>query len=265
MKNILNTFDKIYIINLARASDRRKRIKRIFSKYDLEITFVEGVDGRDMPMEFFEKHPYLNTYLQEDRPLSKGEWATALSHLNTLKQLIDNNLDNALIFEDDVSISDDGFKKFAESLKYTPPNWDLIYFGYFLGNTGKKLPFKTWLLSYTYSWAKELLVDGGLGPNRSSLGLRKRFARQYNNYFSYAGYHYGLHAYAVSRRLAEIVFAKWVPTHRRSDYLMGIICAEEHEAKCFISNTPYFNQNRDEFPPDVEGRILDQKGLYLNE
>lgn len=90
---------KIFVINLARSTERRKCIEQQLSLLNLEYEIVEAVDGSELSY---------TDILRETRPLnyalSCGEVGCALSHINIYRRIAFENIPMALILEDDALI-----------------------------------------------------------------------------------------------------------------------------------------------------------------
>jgi glycosyl transferase family 25 len=95
---------KIFLINLARSKDRLACCRAEFNKAGLPFERIEAIDGVDLTQaqvnEYYQWHR--SDYYKE---LSKGELACYLSHREAWQKIIDENLDFAVIFEDDIGVS----------------------------------------------------------------------------------------------------------------------------------------------------------------
>lgn len=112
--NLNNYFDKIYCINLDK---RHERIEQ----FQTEVNKIGGFE--------FERYSAVDGELLVQHPLLKqGACGCLQSHLDILKTIVNNNLNNVLIFEDDTVFLDE-FKNFNEYIKQLPQNWDMLYFG----------------------------------------------------------------------------------------------------------------------------------------
>ena len=98
---------KLFVINLARACDRRRRMEEQFASLGLEATFHPAVDIRDFTQE---------TYSKVDRdtrrrlglwPQADGEIACWMSHHQIMREIVKNGPETAAIFEDDAGLSAD--------------------------------------------------------------------------------------------------------------------------------------------------------------
>ena len=94
---ILRTTTKIFILNLDRATQRRKTMLDRLATLGLEAEILSAVDGRlldaaDLPPG-------------TEPGLSPGEIGCYLSHVNSWKTVIQRELSYAIVLEDDVIIS----------------------------------------------------------------------------------------------------------------------------------------------------------------
>ncbi|XP_069465242.1 inactive glycosyltransferase 25 family member 3 [Ambystoma mexicanum] len=129
-------FDEVFLINLLRRPDRRQRM--LSSLYELEIgcRVVDAVDGRALNSSDIKKlgvdllPGYYDPF--SGRTLTKGEVGCFLSHYFIWKEMVELQLDTALVFEDDVRFQ--GFFKrrlarLMEDIARAELDWDLIYLG----------------------------------------------------------------------------------------------------------------------------------------
>lgn len=121
LKNIL--WEKIFIINLARRTDRKESMINMLNKFNLtNYEFVEAVDGNDQDIlqEFNE--------LKKNKTniVSSGHYGCLMSHIKTIEEAKKRNLKNIMILEDDI-ILDENFNKIINSTMV--PKYDMIYLG----------------------------------------------------------------------------------------------------------------------------------------
>uniref|UniRef100_A0A8C9U731 Cerebral endothelial cell adhesion molecule n=1 Tax=Scleropages formosus TaxID=113540 RepID=A0A8C9U731_SCLFO len=162
-------FDEVYLINLHRRPDRRERM--LWSLYELEIDVkvVDAVDGgalnsSDIKLLGVDLLPgYYDPF--SGRTLTKGEVGCFLSHYYIWKEIVDMQLDKALIFEDDVRFQGN-FKRrllrLMEEVQQVELDWDIIYLGRKQVKPGDEHPvenvrnlvaadYSYWTLSYAIS------------------------------------------------------------------------------------------------------------------
>ena len=91
----------VFVLSLPDCHDRRARVSAALDGLGLPFEFVDAVDGRrGLPPEYES---------QIDRPLaqkkggilSDAEFACALSHINIYRRIVSENIDYALVLEDD--------------------------------------------------------------------------------------------------------------------------------------------------------------------
>ncbi len=117
---------KIFVINLPHETARYNFVKEQFERFGLDVERSDGVNAAILTPE------YLATVYSPEknrkgyvRPLSKGQIACFLAHYNAWKKIIDEDLDYAVILEDDAKISDD-FPKALEFMDITFGEWEFL-------------------------------------------------------------------------------------------------------------------------------------------
>ena len=118
----------IYWINLDRSIDRKKKMENMFLDpvfSGKKIERIEAVDGlKENPCE---------QILCKKRRNTKLEYACLLSHLKAIQKFAEDSVyENALIFEDDVTLE---FKKYwkksvKEVIENAPKDWEIIQLCY---------------------------------------------------------------------------------------------------------------------------------------
>jgi len=125
--------DQIYVINLNRKPENKKRITARLKDAKLlsKTTCYSAVDGKVLADKKLKKWGVTIDTSWEDpystRPITKGEIGCALSHYFVWKKIAKSNYKNVLILEDDANFGSDLKQKFN---KLNPPkDTDLIYLG----------------------------------------------------------------------------------------------------------------------------------------
>lgn len=93
---------KIFIVNLKHSIERRQKMEAQISSLGLSAEFIEAVDGRLMSEEERGR-----VTAEVNYAFLPGEIGCALSHQKIYKKMIDENIDNALILEDDVVLDEE--------------------------------------------------------------------------------------------------------------------------------------------------------------
>ena len=112
------------LINLDRSTDRLERSAGLLSSYDIAFHRVPAVDGRELSVETLSKilAPDYSAYY---KVLTASEVGCYLSHKKCWQYVIDQDLDYAVILEDDFSVSQDVLKLKEYIAAITEP-WDYI-------------------------------------------------------------------------------------------------------------------------------------------
>lgn len=126
---------KIIVLNLKRREDRKNNIIKLFSNVKLEkYDFYEAIDGNNIEFTL----EFKNLFNGNDFGYRKGVIGCALSHYNIWLNLLADNNDYYIIFEDDISIKDnDNFiNNFNKTKEYVENNIDLdvIFLGFHKSN-----------------------------------------------------------------------------------------------------------------------------------
>ena len=147
----------VFIINLARSTDRRQHMEAELKKVGItDYTFVNAVDGNDLKPEVIAAHQekviqHYNLTLRKDptdplnlyvlspksrQALNKNqsccyqvsnyELACSLSHLKCYELLLASDAEAALILEDDAILSTD-LPKVIQHIDHFSPNWQVAY------------------------------------------------------------------------------------------------------------------------------------------
>ncbi|XP_072841112.2 inactive glycosyltransferase 25 family member 3 [Pogona vitticeps] len=129
-------FDEIFLINLARRPDRRRRMLDALLELEIEPTVVNAVDGSALNSSDIKKlgvdllPGYYDPFSR--RTLTKGEVGCFLSHHHIWKEIVERGLARSVVLEDDVRF-EAHFKqrltRLIEDLAEAQLEWDLIYLG----------------------------------------------------------------------------------------------------------------------------------------
>uniref|UniRef100_A0A7N6BHD2 Glycosyl transferase family 25 domain-containing protein n=1 Tax=Anabas testudineus TaxID=64144 RepID=A0A7N6BHD2_ANATE len=162
-------FDEIYLINLRRRQDRRDRMLFSLNELEIDVKVVDAVDGNalnssDIKILGVDLLPgYYDPF--SGRTLTKGEVGCFLSHFYIWKEIVDTQMDKALIFEDDARFQAN-FKRrvlrLMDEVEQVELDWDIIYFGRKQVNPGNEeavenvhnlvvAGYSYWTLSYAIS------------------------------------------------------------------------------------------------------------------
>ncbi len=121
---------KIFIINLQQDADKKSYMIDICKRNNLSCEFIDAIDGYSLDDKEI-GHVYSSRQAIRifKRELSPGEVGCALSHLKIYHKVIDENIERAIILEDDVALCDD-FSRIVENLNALPNECECLLLGY---------------------------------------------------------------------------------------------------------------------------------------
>lgn len=111
----------IYVVSLEN-STRRKSIIEQFNKLGIQFEFIDAVNGRLLPKDVVDSINNQDVQSRYRRQIGLGEIGCTLSHQKIYQAIADSSVDYAIIFEDDIQLSDnisaviEHFKSTAVSL-----------------------------------------------------------------------------------------------------------------------------------------------------
>uniref|UniRef100_A0AC34GYM6 Uncharacterized protein n=1 Tax=Panagrolaimus sp. ES5 TaxID=591445 RepID=A0AC34GYM6_9BILA len=127
-------FDMIYVINLKRRPERLQKMDLIMKLLGIKYQVFEAVDGKALTNEDLSILRFMQEY--EDpfakRPMTMGEVGCFLSHYKIWEDMVKQNYQNVIIFEDDIKFavnSTNVLNSVMEDLIKTQLEWDIIYLG----------------------------------------------------------------------------------------------------------------------------------------
>jgi len=121
----------VYIINLKDSVKKRMHIEeRLNSFKNINYNFFEAVNGNSLTQEKIDKVYQKKAAIREfKRELSGGEIGCALSHLSIYRMMIEQNIEKAVILEDDAVLCED-FPEILRHLDQLPEDAECLLFGY---------------------------------------------------------------------------------------------------------------------------------------
>lgn len=216
INTINNFFDKIYILTIARATERHNKLQTALQGLNYELFF--GIDKQQSDFEEIKNQHYNEQQAIKNNRYSKsmkdGEIACALGHKLIYEDVLKNNFERVLILEDDVEFNKDGLNTIEAALSELPADWDVLYFDYYKNEVSN---FLTGIKKIFY------LVQHNLGMLKwSSTTIKNLFATPYSALLKKAGYHDYASAYAISKKAAEVLVTMQTPVTRPSDHALPI-------------------------------------------
>ncbi|MDG6473623.1 LPS biosynthesis glycosyltransferase [Glaesserella parasuis] len=124
----MNHIPKIFIISL-KNSPRREFISKRLSDLKLNFEFFDAVYGKDLSeeklkeidFEFYPKH------FSARKQMTLGEVGCAMSHIKLYEYIVENNIDNAIILEDDAIVSLYFKEIISDALNKISPKYEILF------------------------------------------------------------------------------------------------------------------------------------------
>lgn len=174
------TWDKIFVINLERRTDRKTHMENFFMSNGIlksSYEFIKAFDGQDPLIinKFIKKKSSIDNY----QIITPGHFACLMSHLEVIKIAKNRGYKNIMVLEDDVSTNEKNFIKILNSIKI--PNFDLLYLG---GIMSKKKYFMN-----NWAWSGNVNIMGAYGYILSS-SLYDKILNELENLDEYIDFYY---------------------------------------------------------------------------
>lgn len=130
--------DKIIVINLDKAQERKNRLIESFNRVGInpdDVLILSAFDGEILNNDF-ERTIFGGAM---DRTFAKGEICCTLSHISAIKMAKSLKYKNVLILEDDIELCDNFLERINSIENQLPDSWDQIYIGAIVHNLGDKI------------------------------------------------------------------------------------------------------------------------------
>lgn len=115
---------RIFVLHYSKLTDRKEHILEQFKKHGIrDFEFIEHFDKDEIADD--ECTEFDQNYITDRR----SELSLHLKHFYIYNLMVTENIDEALIFEDDVVLSDDFIKKLTEYLTQLPTTYDMLFIG----------------------------------------------------------------------------------------------------------------------------------------
>ncbi|MET4045487.1 glycosyl transferase family 25 [Bradyrhizobium sp. RT6a] len=131
----------IFIINLTRDRERWETIRNFMVQAGLPYRRFSAIDGKRKLslIRTMIRRDFINTKI--GRPLTTGEICCTLSHMGILRRMVRQNLDRAVILEDDAEFSDSFLEFYRTELPHYLARCDVVKLeGIFYDHTSRTGP-----------------------------------------------------------------------------------------------------------------------------
>ncbi|HEX4957467.1 MAG TPA: glycosyltransferase family 25 protein [Lacibacter sp.] len=213
----INTyFDKIYVITIARATERHEKIKIHLDGLNYE--FLNGVDKQDLIEEELIRSAIYNKEKARkhhiwNQPMGMGQIACSWSHKKVYELQLQHQYQRVLILEDDVIINQVGIDLFPNIISELPATWELLYFDYHKRTENN--------INARYRKLVSLLQHYAGRNNWTPHMIKHLYAVPFSQHLKKAGFHEYTSAYAITLSAAEKLLQLQTPISFIADNLLG--------------------------------------------
>jgi glycosyl transferase family 25 len=123
----MSTFPPVFVINLEKSADRRAEMAPRLDPLGIDYTFFKAVNGHALDIDTLPEYDRTRRRLYFSRDLTPGEIGCLLSHRAIYQHMVENNIERAIVLEDDVFI-DPVFPQVIRDILNAPVKWDMIRF-----------------------------------------------------------------------------------------------------------------------------------------
>ena len=95
---------KTYIINLPSSKDRRENVVKQFKDQKIDFEIINAIYGKDIPADELSELADMAELTRQSKYATLGAVGLCLTNKKLYQKIIDENLDYAIAFEDDVMI-----------------------------------------------------------------------------------------------------------------------------------------------------------------
>jgi len=107
----------IFVINMEKDKERKAYITKKLNEYQLSFDFINAVDGRLLDEKYIKQMISKNKAIDSiGREMSRGEIGCAMSHLHVYQKMVEEDIEQAIILEDDIDINYDNFNEIIDFL-----------------------------------------------------------------------------------------------------------------------------------------------------
>ena len=94
----------IFIVNLKKDTEKKAHMQQLCKQHGLDCQFIDAVYGKEVDENELAKVYDRKRALEErGRELIAGEIGCTLSHKNIYRKIVNNHIEQALVFEDDIT------------------------------------------------------------------------------------------------------------------------------------------------------------------
>lgn len=215
-------YDKIYVLSVESAVARRELFAERFK--GLKYSFYYGADKNKFTIEEVkEKGIFSEELTRQHHRFSKtmkhGEIACSQSHKMMYEDMLANNYNHIMIFEDDAVPDEKMVKNIPEIMKEIPADCELLMWGW---DKNGENNFGTRFKKFIYH------LQHSIGRLKwSHREISNLYARSFSPHLKKAGFHDYTYAYAINRKGASKLIELQTPLQYIADNLLAHAATKE--------------------------------------
>jgi len=117
----------IWMISLARATDRRAFVADGFARLGVPYEVIDGIDGAALTHEQRRRSSQLRALFRKGRRITGGNLGCSLSHLSVYERMVTEQVPAVVVMEDD-AVPKPELLQVLDDLDSFPADWDVITF-----------------------------------------------------------------------------------------------------------------------------------------
>lgn len=229
------TFDRIFVVTIERAVERQERVRARLA--GLDYRFHHGMDKRLLDPARLAAEGYDQAAdrraARHSKPMSQGQIACAVSHLQLYRAAVEHGWQRVLVFEDDVVPRGPDLAMLPGALRQLPEDWELAYLGW---SNFERVTLRHRAKQAAY------LVGASLRLMKWTPAEILRFhPRPFSENLQAAGLHHCTHAYAFTLGAARKLVEAQRPLARNADQLL-IHMVLGGKLRAFVTVPKFFDQ-----------------------
>jgi glycosyl transferase, family 25 len=220
-------YNHIYVLTLERAKERQQRMSQTLE--GLSYSFFFGADKNNFSVDDLKaKGIYSETLAKQhhrySKPMSGGQIGCSWSHRNICEDMLRNNYERVLIFEDDILLNTQALPLIPQILNTIPADCELLYWGY---GKQEQSGFSTFIKQQWYHIQHAI---GLLKWNHRM--IRNLYPKKITPHLAIAGFHDYTYAFAINRSAAQKLIQLQTPIQFIADNLLAHAITNQHIKAC---------------------------------
>lgn len=125
----MRKIDKFYMCHYSKLTERRIYAENVLNEHNIEAHWILDYDKENIDeIDISQKFPFLFSNRNGNK-LSRPEISLVMKHYCAFKDIVENNIQNAVVFEDDIILCDDFENKLSNYINQLPDDYDILWIG----------------------------------------------------------------------------------------------------------------------------------------